>query len=418
MKKYIFDKKYLPHRMLAGFILGIVFGAIFTDISLTIKPLGTLFMDLIKMLIVPVIFFSVTSGIAAIGDVHKLKRVGSKVVLVYTVMTIFAAILGIIVAAIIRPGKGFTMEGASNFDASNVTTPDFLAFFFEMVPTNIVEAMSTGNVMQIIFFSFIFGIALVLLGEKANLVTKFVDQSANVIYRMLDIVMIYAPIGVFALMANTVAEYGSQLFGAMFKFIAAVWIGDLFIWIILSVFAALYSGVKYSYLCKSMLPIWANTMATTSSAGTIPITMDVTTKKLGIPHSIASFSIPLGATINLTGAALWKTVLAVFVADMYSISFTPAQFVLIVLISTIMSIAAPGIPGGGIVTGAIFLNLLGLPLELMGLIVGMYRLLDMANTTVNVSGDVLGTMIVAKNEKLWNPKKIDFDKEAQYEASK
>lgn len=418
MKRYVFDKKYLPHRMIVGFILGIMFGAIFTDLSLTIKPLGTLFMDLIKMLIVPVIFFSVTSGIAAIGDVQKLKRVGSKVVLVYTVMTIIAAIIGLVVAGIIRPGKGFTLEGASEFDASNVTTPDFLAFFFNMVPTNIVEAMSTGNVMQLIFFAFIFGIALVLLGKKADLVTKFMDQSANVIYRMLDIVMMYAPIGVFVLMANTVAEYGSQLFGAMFKFIAAVWIGDLAVWILISLFATFFTGIKYSYLCKSMLPIWTNTIATTSSAGTIPITMDVVNNKLRIPNSITSFSIPLGATINLTGAALWKTVLAVFVADMYGIIFTPSQFVLIVLISTIMSIAAPGIPGGGIVTGAIFLNLLGLPLDLMALIVGMYRLLDMANTTVNVSGDVIGTMIVAKSEKIWNPKKIDFDKEVQYETSK
>lgn len=411
MKKYIWGSKYLPHRMFIGFILGIIFGAIFKDWSIKIEPLGTLFMDLIKMLIVPVIFFSVTSGIAAIGDVQRLRRVGLKVVLTYVVMTILAAILGIIFAYIIRPGKGVTMEGASNFDTSEVTTPDFFSFIFDMVPPNIIESMAEGNVMQLIFFAVLFGISLVLLGEKVSSVTNFMEQGANVFYRILDIVMIYAPIGVFALMANTVAEFGSQLFGVMFKFIATVWVGDIAVWVIVSLLVAWYTKTKYSYLCKSMLPIWTNTMATTSSAGTIPITLSVAHDKLKLPHSITSFSIPLGATINLTGAALWKTVLAVFVVDMYGLSFTLGQFVLIILISTIMSIAAPGIPGGGIVTGAIFLNLLGLPLELMGLIVGMYRFIDMANTTVNVSGDLLGTMFVAKSEKLWDAKNIDYSKE-------
>lgn len=408
MRKYLTAKKYLPHRILLGFILGIISGILLIDFSTKIQPFGTLFMDLIKMLIVPVIFFSVSSGIASIGSVQKLKRVGSKVVLVYVFMTILAGILGIVSASIIRPGLGFVLEGAPAFDTSKVITPDFSAFLFDMVPTNVISSMAEGNIMQIIFFTIIFGVALVILGDKTKAVRDFMDQSAQVMYRMLDIVMYYAPIGVFALMANTVAVYGSQLFGAMFKFILAVWVGDLAVWIILSLITVWYTGIKYSELSKGMVPIWANTVATTSSAGTIPITMDVVTKRFKVPSSIASFSIPLGATINLTGAALWKPVLAIFVADMYNIAFTPTQFLTIIVITTIMSIAAPGIPGGGIVTGAIFLNLLGLPLELMGLIAGMYRLIDMANTTVNVSGDVLGTMIVAKNEKLWDPRQLDL----------
>ncbi|MFV0498020.1 MAG: dicarboxylate/amino acid:cation symporter [Candidatus Fimivivens sp.] len=402
MKQYFTAKQYAPYRILIGFILGIVVGAIFHAFSMSIKPLGTLFMNLIKMLIVPVIFFSVSSGIASIGDVQKLRRVGGKVVLIYAGMTIMAGALGILSASIIRPGKGFVLQGGGTFDVSKVTTPDFGAFLFNMVPTNIVESMAKGDVIQLIFFTFILGIALVILGEKVAAVTALMAQSAQITYRMLDIVMLYAPIGVFALMANTVAQYGSQLFGVMFKFILAVWLGDLAIWLVLSLFTKRYTGISYKLLCKVMMPIWINTVATTSSAGTIPITMDVATAKLGIPNSIASFSIPLGATINLTGAALWKPVLAIFVADMYGLQFTPSQFIMIILITTLMSIAAPGIPGGGIVTGAIFLNLLGLPLELMGLIAGMYRLLDMANTTINVSGDLLGTMIVAKNEKLWS----------------
>ena len=156
-----------------------------------------------------------------------------------------------------------------------------------------------------------------------------------------------------------------------------------------------------------MVPIWINTIATNSSAGTIPITLDVTTKRLRVPNSIASFSIPLGATINLCGAAIYKTILAFFVAEIYGLSLSVGQIVMVISISTIMSIAAPGIPGGGIVTGAIFLNLLNLPMDLMGPIAGMYRLIDMSHTTLNVSGDVLGTMFVAKSEKLWDAKEFN-----------
>ena len=168
-----------------------------------------------------------------------------------------------------------------------------------------------------------------------------------------------------------------------------------------------FTGIKYGKMCKAMIPIWINTIATNSSAGTIPITLDVTTKRLRVPNSIASFSIPLGATINLCGAAIYKTILAFFVAEIYGLSLSVGQIAMVISISTIMSIAAPGIPGGGIVTGAIFLNLLNLPMDLMGPIAGMYRLIDMSHTTLNVSGDVLGTLFVAKSEKLWDAKEFN-----------
>ena len=181
----------------------------------------------------------------------------------------------------------------------------------------------------------------------------------------------------------------------------------MLIWALLSGITYLYTKVDYIKMCKSMIPIWVNTIATNSSAGTIPITLDCVTNKLHVPMSIASFSVPLGATINLTGAALYKTILALFVAEIYGLDMTWSQTIMIITISTIMSIAAPGIPGGGIVTGAIFLNLMGLPMDMMGPIAGMYRLIDMSHTTVNVSGDVLGTLLVAKNEKIWDASMVD-----------
>lgn len=407
MYDFLMSKKYLPYRVAVGFIVGILVGLFFKNFSIWVKPAGTLFMNLIKMLIVPVIFFSVTSGIAAIGDVQKLKRVGGKVVSVYVIMTILACVIGIILVNIVHPGANFDMTGMQAFDASKVKAPNFGNFLFNMVPTNIVASMVKQDIMQLIFFTVLFGVALVYLGDKAKKVVDVCSEAANVVYKMLDIIMIYSPIGVFALMANTTAVYGKQLFGVLAKFVFTDWMGCLAIWFIMSGGVWFYTKIKYIPFCKAILPVVVNTIATNSSAGTIPITLNVVTEKLKVPMSIASFSIPLGATINLTGAALYKTILAFFVSEIYGLTLTIDQILMVIMISTIMSIAAPGIPGGGIVTGAIFLNLLGLPMDMMGPIAGMYRLIDMSHTTVNVAGDVLGTMIVAKNENLWDAKEFN-----------
>lgn len=407
MSEMLFSKKYLPYRVALGFILGIAIGLMFHDFSVWVKPAGTLFMNLIKMLIVPVIFFSLTGGIAAIGDVQKLKRIGGKVVIIYVLMTIIACVIGIGVVGLFHPGANFDISGMKAYDPKNLKAISFSAFLFNMVPTNIINAMAKQDILQMIFFTVMFAIALVYRGEKGKPVVEICNECAQVIYKMLDIVMIYSPIGVFALMANTTAVYGPQLFGALAKFVVTDYVGCLLIWVLLSGITYAYTGVNYGKMCKSMVPIWINTIATNSSAGTIPITLDCTTKKLGVPMSIASFSVPLGATINLTGAALYKTILAFFVAEIYGLDMTWSQTFMIITISTIMSIAAPGIPGGGIVTGAIFLNLMGLPMDMMGPIAGMYRLIDMSHTTINVSGDVLGTLIVAKNEKIWDASMVD-----------
>lgn len=403
MYAYIFGKKYLPHRSIIALILGIIAGIMFHDFSVWMAPFGTAFMNLIKMLIVPVVFFSLSSGIAMIGDVNRLKRVGLKILAVYVAMTILACLIGILIAYVFNPGEGFDTSGLTNFDPSKVTTPSFSGFLLDMIPTNVIDAMAKSDIMKMVFFTVILGISLVLLGDKVSVFTQFLNQGATLTYKMLDIVMIYSPIGIFALMANVTAVYGSQLFSNLAQFVVADWTGCFLIWLTFSLIVKFYTGINYRGLCKEMIPIWCNTMATTSSSGTIPITMEVT-HRLKLPTSLCSFSIPLGATINLSGAALYKTLLAFFVAQIYGLELTMPQIIMVITISTLMSIAAPGIPGGGIITGAIFLNLLGLPFDLMGPIAGMYRLIDMSHTTVNVSGDVLGSMLVAKNENLWSGK--------------
>ncbi len=238
-----------------AFALGIFIGLFFYDFSVWVKPFGTAFMNLIKMLIVPVIFFSITSGVASIGDVNKLKRVGAKVVAVYCVMTVISCLVGIVVVNVVHPGVGFDTSLLSEYDASQLTTPDFGAFLLNMIPTNIISAMANQDIMQMIFFTLIFAVALVFLGEKAAVVTQFMTQTANVIYKMLDIVMIYSPIGVFALMANTTAVYGPQLFGSLAKFVFTDYTSCLLAWFAFSMIVKAFTGVKYGKMCKAMVPI-------------------------------------------------------------------------------------------------------------------------------------------------------------------
>ncbi|MCQ1529494.1 dicarboxylate/amino acid:cation symporter [Lutispora saccharofermentans] len=406
--KILVDKKYLPLRAAIGFIMGIIVGLLFTDFSIWVKPFGTVFMNLIKMLIIPVVFFSVGSGIASMGDVQKLKRIGGKIMLIYTVMTILACFIGVVVAKVMRPGLGVVLDNAAKF-TSEVTTPSIGDFFLGMIPSNVISSMASGDVMQVIFFTILLGIALVMLGEKGKMITDLMNQGATACYKILDIIMIYSPIGIFALMANAIAVYGVNIFGVLGKFILCDWLGVVLIWIvIMSIPLVLYTKIDYKKFVKSISRVWMMTLATTSSTGTIPVTLDVTVNELKVPEWMASFTIPLGATVNLTGAALYKTLLAFFVADFYGLSLTVEQIAIVITISTIMSIAAPGIPGGGIVTGAIFLNLMGLPFDLMGPIAGLYRLIDMGHTTVNVSGDVVGTLLLAKSEGVW--KAEDFNR--------
>lgn len=261
MSTFLLNKKYLPHRVGVCFIIGIIAGLFFHDFSIWVKPAGDLFMNMIKMLIVPVIFFSVTSGIAAIGDVQRLKRIGSKVAIVYFLMTVIACIVGIVMVNITHPGVGFTLDNMQAFDTSKVKTPSFVNFLFDMVPVNIVDSMAKNQIMQMIFFTVLVGVALVSLGEKVAGVTKIFDQCASIIYKMLDIVMLYSPIGVLALMANTTAVFGPKLFGVLAKFVFTDWVGCLLIWFFFSGIVWLYTKVNYLEMCKSMIPIWVNTKA-------------------------------------------------------------------------------------------------------------------------------------------------------------
>ena len=388
----------LPARIAIGFVLGILCGIVFTDFSLLIKPVGDAFIRAIQMLIVPIIFFSIASGIANMGDVQRLKRVGGKTLITYGVMTIFAGIVSLSVALLIQPGSGVAIAGMG--ETQEAPPPlDIGRFLLEMIPNNPIAAMSSGNVLQLIVFTVLVGVALVLLEDRAKRLRELVDEGATLSFRILDMVMALSPYGIFALMAYAIASYGLAIFGSIGKFILADYVALLTIWLSVSIVVSVVTGISYARLVRKMVPIWLMTLSTTSSSATLPVTMKVTHRAFGVPRWLCSFMLPLGATINLMGAAAYLSVLVVFAAGFYDMPLTLAQMVNVIMIGTILSMAAPGIPGGGIVMGTLMLQLLGLPFELIGVIAGIYRIIDMGHTTLNVSGDVLGALLIAKSEK-------------------
>ena len=407
-------KKSLPLRILIGFIAGVAIGFGAPDFAKAIKPLGDIFIRLVQMIIIPLIFFTVSGGIANMGDMQKLKRVGGKVMVVYIGMTVFACIIGLGVACLIRPGLGVTMATTEAYKQA-VSTPTIGQFLMTMIPTNFFGALAAGDTMQVLVLTIFVGIALVMLGDKAAGVKTLLDQGAKICFIVIDMVMAYSPIGVFALMAHSVAVYGWKVFGAMGKFILADYMAAIVIWVlVLSLPLVVYTKINYFKFCKKMMKIFIVTLSTCSSAASLPVSMQVSRDDLKIPEWLVDFCLPIGGTVNSTGAAMYKAVLIVFAADFYGLSLSIEQMILTVLISSMLSIAAPGIPGGGIVMGAIMMNLMGLPYEIIGPIAGIYRLVDMGHTTLNVAGDVVGALMVAKSEKIWSHE--DFDKEISVSA--
>ncbi|QLC74679.1 dicarboxylate/amino acid:cation symporter [Pseudomonas sp. LPB0260] len=389
----------LSTKIFLGFTLGVLFGLVAPEWGVAIKPIGDAFIRAIQMLIIPIVFFSVAAGIANMGDVGKLKRVGGKTLAVYTLMTVVAGITGLATAHLLQPGVGF-VGSTSTAMAPVSEVPTLGQFFLGMIPSNIFDAMAKGSVIQVILIAVLVGVALVFLGEKAEGIKGLCNQASAVILKILDMIMAVSPYGVFALMAYSMGNYGLEIFDQVGQFILADYAGLLAVWVVTSMVVVAYTKVSYSYLLKKISKVWMVTLSTTSSAATLPMSMHVTREDFKVPGWITSFMLPLGATINLMGAAVYLSVLAVFAAGFYGVDLSVAQMVNVVAIGTLLAMAAPGIPGGGIVMGTLMLQLMGLPFELVGVIAGIYRVIDMGHTTLNVSGDVLGAMLVAKSEGL------------------
>lgn len=395
--KTLLKKENLFLRVMIGFALGIVLGLVVPNFSIATKVVGDIYLNLIKLMIIPIVACAVFGGIANIKDGALLRRVGFRTVALYVLMFVVSSVVSLAIAWTIRPGLGTVFENTPVYEGS-ITSPTLTSFLLTIVPTNIVQAAADGSTLPVILFTVVFAVAILSIGAKGKPVLDFMNSLSDAFFKMLGYFMEVSPIGVMSLMAYSVAQYGAGIFGALAKYIGTCWLCCIVVFFLVMVLpTCLYTRVPVGKFLRACGKIALVTLSTTSSAATLPTTINVSMNDLGAPEGISKFTLPLGCTINMCGGACSFCCLAVFVSDFYGINLSLGTIIFLIFTATLINMAAPGIPGGGVVLGASFLSILGLPMDLMGPISGFYRLLDMAFTTINVEGDVAANLIIAKS---------------------
>ncbi len=388
----------LWQQILVGLILGVIAGLSFGEqAGVWLKPLGTLFISMIKMLIVPLIFVSLICGITSMQDPARMGRIGLKAFCMFILTTAFAITFGLVIGTIMQPGVGFEIAGATAPPVRE--NPGPLATLLGIVPTNPFSAFATGKVLQIIFFAIFVGVSINLVGEKADPLKRIFDSAADVIYKMTAIVMAFAPIGVFGLMAWVAGKFGVDVLISFSKIIVPVYLAAIIhAVVVLGGLAGIFGRMNPFRFFKGITAAQAVAFSTTSSSGTLPVTMRCVQENLGVSKGVSSFVLPLGATINMDGTAIYMGVAVLFVAQAMGVDLTMAQYTTVILTSTLASIGTAGIPGAGLIMLSLVLTSVGLPLEGVAIIAGIDRILDMARTTVNVTGDAMVSLVVARSE--------------------
>ena len=389
----------LAWQMMIGLALGVVVGA-FIDSTFAqtyLQPLGTLFIRLIRMVVVPLVIATIIAGSAGISDTSKLGRVAGKVLLLYAITTGIAVALGLLFANWIKPGVGLDLS-TSDLVAKAVQAPSLTQTLLEIVPINPVEAMAKGSMLQIIFFAVIFGFGLSALGERGKPVLNFFEIVGDVMIRVTGMVMLYAPIGVFGLISYTVARHGIAVLLPLFSLILTAFLATaVLVGCVLVPMAAFFGRTTPLKFLKGIFEPWLIAFTTCSSAAALPANLKAA-RKLGATKSIASFSIPLGNTINMNGTAVYMGVCAIFAAEVFGIPLSLADQATIVLMGVLAAIGTAGVPGAGLIMTTIVFTQVGIPLEAVALIAGIDRILDMIRTSINVVGDVTSAIVVTNLE--------------------
>lgn len=408
--KWIMRKDHLFVRVAIGFVLGIAMGFVFPQFSKDWKVVGDVYLILIKMMIIPILVCAVCGGIINIQDTGSLRRIGLKTVALYVVMFLASFVVAFGVAIVIRPGLGIVFENQPVWEGQLADT-SVTGFLLKIFPSNIIASMANGDILPTIIFTALMAVAILAVGEKAKPVKDLVNGVSAVMFRILSYVMEVSPIGVMFLMAFSLAEYGVGLFSALGKYILCCWLACIAVFVVVMVLpTVLVTRVPLSVLLRACGKIALMTLSTTSSAATLPTSIRVSIDDLGAPEGITNFTLPLGCTINMCGGAASFCCLALFVSDFYGLELSLVTLAGMAIVATLINMAAPGIPGGGIVLGASFLSTFGLPFDLMGPISAIYRLLDMAFTTMNVEGDIVANLLIAKSEKQWDLSRLPKEK--------
>ena len=408
-----YTKLSFTQKILAAMLFGAILGIILNNISVynslinqylsngVFEVVGKLFVNSLKMLVVPLVFCSITVGITSLGNLSLMGRVGLKAIIIYLLTTAFAITLALIFAIFIEPGQGYEIDSSIQFSAKEA--PSLSSVLTSIVPSNPILAMADGEMLQIILFAIILGIAITITGSKAESFKKGIISLNEIMMSMVTIVMKFAPLGVFCLIAKTFATQGIDMIIPLASYFFTVTIVlILHVLLTYSAFLKLIGKVSPFLFLKKMRTAIVFAFSTASSNATIPVTLNTVEKRLGVDKSVASFTVPLGATINMDGTAIMQGVATVFIASVYMVDLTIGDYLTVVLTATLASIGTAGVPGVGLIMLTMVLTQVGLPVEGVALIIGIDRLLDMMRTAVNITGDSMVSLITSKSEKSFN----------------
>lgn len=415
-------------KIIIGMALGLIWGMVATRTGLNeftldwIKPWGTIFLKLLKLIAVPLIFVSLVKGISSLTDISKLSRIGVKTIVYYMASTLIATTFGLFLVNAVKPGNTFPDEKRLEFMAKWQGTIDQsqllaesgdhspLRFIVDIVPDNIINAMGDNSQMlQIIFFAILFAIAMVLLKESQVKTVKHIFDGLNdIIIKLIELIMLFAPYGVFALLAGVIVDFAgdADIFLALGKYFTTVLVGLFFlILIVYPTYLKIFTRkIPVSKFLRALLPAQMVAFSTSSSAAALPVNMRQNTEELNVSEEVVDFVLPVGVTINMDATAFYQSVAAVFIAQVYGIELTVVQQITIVLMATMSSIGSPGVPGGSIVLVIMVLTSVGLPVEGLALILGVDRPLDMLRSSVNITGDSTIANIINYSEQKRNGK--------------
>jgi DAACS family dicarboxylate/amino acid:cation (Na+ or H+) symporter len=391
----------LPTQMAIGMGLGIIAGLIAPDMGSTFKPLGQLFINLIRMVVVPLVLCTIVAGSASVGDINKLGRVASKTLIYYFGTTAVAVVLGLVFANIFTPGEGLNIA-TEGLKAKSATPPKMVDVFLNIIPLNPIDAMGKGNMLQVIFFAMLFGFGLSAVGERGKTVYAFFDGAAETMIKVTNMVMIYAPVGVFGLIAFTVSKHGADVLLPLIKVIGVMYIACLVHVLVCYLPLVRVSGITIGHFFKLLSAPLMIAFTTCSSAAALATNL-IQCQKLGASKPVASFSLPLGNTINMDGTAVYMGVVAIFVAEIYGIPMPFDKQFQVLATGILASIGSVGVPGAGLIMSTIVFTQVGIPLEGIAIIAGIDRVMDMARTTMNVLGDATGAIVVSKWEGELDP---------------
>ncbi|MDE3273295.1 dicarboxylate/amino acid:cation symporter [Pseudoalteromonas sp. G4] len=410
----------LTSKILIGMVMGIITGFIFKalmadsgDFTLSAGEFtfsfkgffvdgifhigGQIFVNSLKMLVVPLVFISLVCGTCSLSDPKKLGRLGGKSIGLYLLTTAIAITIAMTLALAINPGEGINMPTTASFDAKQA--PTLVDVIINMFPTNPINAMSSGNMLQVIVFALLFGIAMALSGDAGKRLTAVFEDLNTIILKLVTILMNIAPYGVFFLMAKLFSYIEGDLIVKLIFYFGTVLLA-LFVHalIVYPTLLKTFTGLNPAIFLNKIKELSIFAFSTSSSSATMPVTLETATKKLGADNKVASFTVPLGATINMDGTAIMQGVATVFIAQVFAVDLSFTDYLMVILTATLASVGTAGVPGVGLIMLAMVLNQVGLPVEGIAIIIGVDRLLDMTRTAVNVTGDCMVTCIVAKSE--------------------